>query len=74
MLGDRKYRLVSIKVIEVYGKSPQFTETNCVCVCVDPSGRASSRPLIGAAERLIRLLGTFEFTGIQLGRVMGTDN
>uniref|UniRef100_A0A672M7P0 phosphatidylinositol-3,4,5-trisphosphate 5-phosphatase n=1 Tax=Sinocyclocheilus grahami TaxID=75366 RepID=A0A672M7P0_SINGR len=36
-LGDRKYRLVSIKVIEVYGKSQQFTETNvrvCVCVCV----------------------------------------
>ncbi len=24
-LGDRKYCLVSIKVIEVYGKSPQFT-------------------------------------------------
>jgi len=45
----------------------------CVCVCVDPSGRASSRPLIGAAERLIRLLGT-EFTEIQLGRVMSTDN
>ncbi len=34
-LGDRKYRLVNIKVIEVYGKSPQFTETNvCVMVCV----------------------------------------
>ncbi len=34
-LGDRKYCLVSIKVIEVYGKSPQFTETRvCVCVCV----------------------------------------
>ncbi len=34
-LGDEKYHLVSIKVIEVYGKSPQFTETNvCVCVCV----------------------------------------
>ncbi len=26
-LGDRKYHLVSIKVIEVYGKAPQFTET-----------------------------------------------
>lgn len=48
--------------------------SRCVCVCADPSGRASSRPLIGAAERLIRLLGTFEFTGIQLGRVMSTDN
>ncbi len=35
VLGDRKYSLVSIKVIEVYVKSPQFTETNvCVCVCV----------------------------------------
>ncbi len=38
-LGDRKYRLASIKVIEIYGMSPQFTETNvcaraCVCVCV----------------------------------------
>ncbi len=33
-LGDRKYCLVSnIKVIEVYGKSPQFTETN-MSVCV----------------------------------------
>ncbi len=38
-LGVEKYSLVSIsisnrasKVIEVYGKSPQFTETN-VCVC-----------------------------------------
>ncbi len=33
-LGDRKHCLVSInriKVIEVYGTSPQFTETN-VCV------------------------------------------
>ncbi len=27
-LGDRKYGSVSIKVIEVYGKTPQFTETN----------------------------------------------
>ncbi len=27
-----RYPLVSIKVIEVYGKSPQFTETN---ICVD---------------------------------------
>ncbi len=34
-LGDRKNCLVRIKVIEVYGKSPQLTETNvCVCVCV----------------------------------------
>ncbi len=32
-LGDRTYCLVSIKVIEVYGKSPQFTETN-VCLTV----------------------------------------
>ncbi len=27
-LGDRKYGLVSLKVIEVYEKSSQFTETN----------------------------------------------
>ncbi len=27
-LGDRKYNLVSVKLIEVYGKSPQFTETH----------------------------------------------
>ncbi len=33
-LIDRKYSLVRIKVIEIYGKSPQLTETNvCVCVC-----------------------------------------
>ncbi len=31
-LGDKKYFCVSIKVIEVNGKSPQFTETN-VCAC-----------------------------------------
>ncbi len=32
---DGKYRLVRIKVIEVYGKSPQFSETNlCVYICV----------------------------------------
>ncbi len=35
-LRDRKYHIYkNINVIEVYGKSPQFTETNvCVCVCV----------------------------------------
>jgi len=27
-LGESKYHLVSIKVIEVYGKSSQSTETN----------------------------------------------
>ncbi len=33
-LGNKTYCLVIIKVIEVYEKSPQFTETNvCVCVC-----------------------------------------
>ncbi len=32
MLGDRKYRLVSIKVIEVYGKFTQCIETN-ISVC-----------------------------------------
>ncbi len=31
-LGDKTYNLVSKKIIEVYGMSPQFTETN-VCVC-----------------------------------------
>ncbi len=45
-LGDRKKNVVSIKVIEVYGKSPHISN---VCVCVssgvalsDRSGRLSS--------------------------------
>uniref|UniRef100_A0A8C1RYC4 Transcription factor 7 n=1 Tax=Cyprinus carpio TaxID=7962 RepID=A0A8C1RYC4_CYPCA len=29
-----KYSLVSVKVTEVYGSSPQFTNLKCVCVCV----------------------------------------
>ncbi len=48
-LMGRKYCFVSIKVIEVDGKSPQFTETNvcmcpcvCVCVCVCVSGVKST--------------------------------
>uniref|UniRef100_A0A8C1RZ25 Transcription factor 7 n=1 Tax=Cyprinus carpio TaxID=7962 RepID=A0A8C1RZ25_CYPCA len=28
------YTLVSVKVTEVYGSSPQFTNLKCVCVCV----------------------------------------
>ncbi len=35
LLGDTKYCLVSIRVIEVFGNSPQFTETTVfVFVCV----------------------------------------
>ncbi len=60
-LRDIKYCLVSIKVIEVYGKSSQFKETNvslCVCVCVCVCVCACVRACVCVCEGVTVVPGT----------------